>query len=143
MPLAFLFTGGIPWRLIGIVVGAISIAACSLGFAHISRLESQLDTVSRIANDNAVMAEDARLAMDRANTIAAQVAQNANVTHRKFSERRRKAVDAPPTDDGPLAPVLRRVLDGLSGENGDEVGSNANASATGKSDHVSRWPSSP
>jgi len=140
MPLAFLFTGGIPWRLIGIVVGFVLAFFCYFEITHMHHLEAQLDAEARIANNNAIVAESARHAVDQANAIATQAALDAKVIQRKFSTKRRIIIDAPQADDGPLAPVLRRTLDELPDEDGDKVGDNRHAATSGKPDDMSGWP---
>lgn len=80
---------------------------------HSGALSNQLDTATEIANSNAKIAEDERIARAAADAkLAAGEAKWEN-DRKRFAANRREIANAKPEDDAPLAPVLRRTLDGL------------------------------
>ena len=114
MPLLF---SAIPWRLVaiigvvaGLALGAMYIAA---QLKKIGRLEAELTHVTATANANAAEAKRLEAENERILKEAAKAAE-AKTAIRKTGTQRRQAISvAPPSDDGPLAPVARRWLDGL------------------------------
>lgn len=80
---------------------------------HSGKLSAQRDQATKVANENAKVAKDEREARARADKIAADATAKWEQARKRFNESRKEIANAPPSDDGPLAPVLRRTLDGL------------------------------
>lgn len=117
MPLLGLLGGAIPFRLILIVAGAI--AAVGVWFTilgqakQIGGLKKDLDAAMATADRNAAMAEAQRAEFERVQSIL-DTAEKEKAKIRDTVKIRRKVItDAPQSDDGPIAPILRRTLDGL------------------------------
>lgn len=110
---------GLPYKLIGFgVLGLLLVfwAMFTIGQAkQIGALKTQLDSAIEIANTNATIHDKAMADLAADHKIELD-AVKAKARNRQIADARRKEInDAPPTDDGPLAPVLRRTLDGLPG----------------------------
>lgn len=112
----------LPWRAIGIaaavIVGLLAVAYVVGTIKRAGMLEAQRDTALAAAAANAQIAE--WQAQDHAKVLAV-LEENGKVragTRAKADANRKAITDAPPQDDGPLAPVLRRTLDRLRGEGG-------------------------
>lgn len=112
----FLFNA-IPWRLVAFIaitgVLAFGTTYIAAQIKKIGRLEAELTHATATANANAaeakrLEAENARIREEAAKAAAAKA------TIRKNGTQRRQDISvAPPSDDGPLAPLARRWLDGL------------------------------
>ena len=103
----------IPWRWAAVAAG---VALCGMLYAEIKRvgrLEAQLDAATSIANANAEIADQERTFRRKADEIASVAAAKAERARRRYLDQRREVTDARDEGDGPLAPVLRHVLDGL------------------------------
>lgn len=107
----------IPWRLVailgvmaGLAFGAMYVTA---QIKKIGRLEAELTHVTATANANAAEAKRLEAENERIRKEA-EIAAKAKGEIRKTGSQRRQAISvAPPSDDGVLAPVGRRWLDGL------------------------------
>jgi len=107
----------IPWKLVGIVVGCAMLALGALYIVGIIKengsLKVQLDNAIEVANSNAENLRLERIEHQRIETITTEVVTNKTQNRKKADTVRKEIVNAPPTDDGPIAPVLRRQLDRL------------------------------
>ncbi len=83
----------------------------------IGKLKTQLDSAIEIGNANAQAAEDQRKEFDRIQAESVKAAVQKALNRERADQRRKAIIDAPPSDDGPLAVVLRNTLDGLSVRN--------------------------
>ena len=136
MPLGVLLSGGVPWRLFGLIAALATVFAFVVEVKHIGRLEAELSAAAEIAEQYAVVAEQDRKARAHAEDVAAQVERRAESARRAFLRQRREVTDANPSEDGPLAPVLRRVLDGLPVAPIGSGDSTRAAGGSGKSDDL-------
>lgn len=114
MPLLF---NAIPWRLIAII-GVI--AGLTFGGMYVTaqlkkigRLEAELTHVTATANANAAEAKRLEAENVRIREEAAKAAEVKTAIRKTGSQRRQAISVAPPSDDGALAPVARRWIDGL------------------------------
>lgn len=130
----------LPWRAIGIAA-AVLFALLALGYVvgtikRAGMLEAQRDTALAAAAANAQIAE--WQAEDHAKVLAAMAANtNTRAGIRSGADVNRRAItNAPPSDDGPLAPVLRRTLDRLRGPAGP--GADHRDSRTGNPSQLAR-----
>lgn len=107
----------IPWRLVAVLAAVAGIvAAVLLGLGAVKRagmLEAQRDTARAVAAANAQLAEVVIARNARLEDIVAANARDKAALRRAADTRRKGILHAPPEDDGPVAPVLRRALDGL------------------------------
>ena len=101
-----LLLSAIPWRLVAIIGVVLGIA---LGAMYVA---GQLKKVGRLEVENAQIRSDLE-ASKRVAPIVAQGEKKKAVIRHKADQRRKAIIDALPEDDGVLAPVLRRELDGL------------------------------
>jgi hypothetical protein len=145
MPLLGLLGGAIPWRVIlvaGIAAAAFGIWLTILSQAkQIGALTKDRDAAIATADQNAKIAETQRAEFNRVQSIL-DAAEAEKIKLRDRSTARRKVInDAPKTDDGPIAPVLRRSLDGLRFKAGEsDSGTGRNPAAANSGDTVSRMP---
>jgi hypothetical protein len=102
-----------PWRWIGVAALVVLLSVAYGQIKHIGHLESQLDAATEIANANAEIANQERAFRQRAEAAVADLASSAERARKQFGDKRQKVAEAGVADDAPLAPVLRRVLDGL------------------------------
>ena len=105
--------GGLPWTAILFITVLALGSVVATGLRYVTGLKSQLKAAIEDANANAaVIIRERELrayAEQRSDDVAKKIAQQ-----KLQSERRLQAVrTAPPSDDGPLAPVLRSALDSL------------------------------
>ena len=107
----------VPWRLVaiigvmaGLALGAMYVTA---QLKKIGRLEAELTHVTATANANAAEAKRLEAENERIRQEAAEAAKAKDAIRKTGSQRRQAISVAPPTDDGALAPVARRWLDGL------------------------------
>jgi hypothetical protein len=112
-----LLGAAVPWKVIGFGAGALAICGAVALILAQAKAFGRLET-ERIAAVASAAANAAAAAYERDENAriraAAERADAAKATlRRKFDDDRRRIYDAPSTDDGPLAPVLRRQLDGL------------------------------
>ena len=112
-----LLLSAIPWRLVavlgiaaGIALGAMYIAA---QLKKIGVLQAQVTQATATANANAAEAKRLKIENERILAEAALAAEAKSAIRRSGSKRREAISAAHVTDDGPLAPVARRWLDGL------------------------------
>ena len=103
----------LPWRWIGFATALALGGVIYAEIRHIGRLEAQVDAATAIANAHAEIADQERAFRRRADQAAGVAATQAENARRKYLEQRREVTHAPAEDDGPLALVLRHVLDGL------------------------------
>jgi hypothetical protein len=103
--------------IIGSLASAVIITALWYrGSYHAERADAlggQLDRAIEVSNANA---EQAKHFADEADRFAVLLLENEQVKdagRKKSDAVRRDAIAAPPEDDGPIAPVLRRWLDSL------------------------------
>ena len=123
--------GAIPWRLVavigvvaGLFFGAMYITA---QIKKIGRLEVQLSQATATANANAAEAKRLEAENDRIRKEAAEAAKAKDTIRKAGSQRRQAIAVTPPADDGPLAPIARRWIDGLP--DGAAPGSGAGGAA--------------
>lgn len=117
MPFLGLLGGAIPWRLVALIAGALAAVAVFLfvvgTIKENGKLKVDLTQAVETSNANAAAAEAQRLETARIQDVADGAAKTKIIIRRVADVKRKEIVDAPPSDDGPLAPVLRRALDGL------------------------------
>ncbi len=111
MPLAWILGGG--WKYIAIGIGLLACVGVYFGIQHIGALKEQVKNITQVANDNAAIVLTERKAHAEADALVAATATLAAQDRQKFNDLKRKTANAPPSADGPIAPVLRDVLDGL------------------------------
>jgi len=121
MSMVALMMNGFVWRVGGVATLLILVLALYLQSKSVGRLQEQVRALSHAANDNAVLVNQMRLAMEHADAASAQVAHASQSAHRKFAARKQEITDASALDDGSVAPVLLRVLDSLPGSDGDTI----------------------
>ena len=114
MPLLF---SAFPWRLVAILGVAAGLAFGTMYIAgqlkKIGALQAQVTQVTAVANANAAEVKRLEAENKRVRQEAAKAAE-AKTAIRNTGKTRRQAISvAPPTDDGPLAPVARRWISGL------------------------------
>lgn len=118
---------GSAWDWRRLIVPALAIVAGIAAFAYIShlradrarltaanaRLEASLSVAEQAARDNAAAVD--RLKADNARALAAVSAERDAMARRvrQLAALRSEIDHAPPSDDGPVAAVLSRALDGL------------------------------
>lgn len=123
----------IPGR--ALIIGAAVVVALIIGLyvvgqlKRVGKLEGQLDASIELSNQNAEIAEKQRAEMERLQGIDAENAKLRARLRRASDDNRRAISNAPPSDDGPLAPVLRRQLDSLRGDEGPNAADRAAAPA--------------
>lgn len=113
----------------------IAIALLGLGLyasaRHNGVLAARVSQITQVANDNAAAATHAQAEAVRLQTIADN-ATTAKAALRTQSDTRRKVIThAPPTDDGPLANVLRDELRSLHNDS-DQAPATPPAPSVGK-----------
>lgn len=105
-----------PWLLIIGGLAIIGLFGTVIAEAkHAGKLSGDLKASNQINADNIKTIEAERAARTRADGIAAAAIADAEEARKKYADRKGKIVNAPPSDDGPIAPVLRIALDGLRG----------------------------
>lgn len=112
-----LLLGAIPWRLLavigicaGIALGAVYITS---QLKKIGRLEAQLDSAVEISNANAEIALKATAEAQRVQGLMLERDKARNAIRHKADERKARIYESPPSEDGPLASVLRDTLNSL------------------------------
>lgn len=120
-----LLLSAIPWRLVailglcaGLLLGAMWVTS---QIKKVGKLEAQLDQAIEVSNTNAEIARKAAEDYARINSIMLEGSKAKAAIRTKADARRTKIYEAPETDDGPLAPILRGTLDGLPESPSDEV----------------------
>jgi hypothetical protein len=113
MPLSLLFQGLTSWRTCSVVGAVILIAAVYGEAKYIGHLKSRLEGAERAASDSAAVAARAQQEYQRVDAIVSRAASEAERRRARYEIERRKISNVPPPQDGVLAPVLRRALDGL------------------------------
>lgn len=107
----------IPWRMvaiIGVIAGlAIGAMYVTAQLKKIGRLEAELTHVTATANANAAEAKRLEAENARIREEAAKAAEVKTAIRKTGTQRRQAISVAPPSDDGPLAPLARRWIDGL------------------------------
>lgn len=95
----------------------IAIAILTLGLyasvKHSGALSARLDQAIEISNANAEIAAKERAEVNRVQSIADTATQALASNQKHYAPIKRSISDAPPSDDGPISPILRRTLDGL------------------------------
>jgi len=118
----------LPWRWILGGVVALSAAALYFYVGHLRAENERLAKDVAIAVDAANRNAQALIAMDEfhAFAVATLSAERDAFAHRvKVQSNIQREIDhAPSTDDGPVAPVLARALDGLRAAGADQRGGN-------------------
>ncbi|MBL8644019.1 MAG: hypothetical protein JNK21_08790 [Rhodospirillaceae bacterium] len=108
---------GLPYKLIGIIAGLAILAFWALFTVSLiddrGKLKASLDGAIQIGNDNAQAATDQRTEFTRILAETERAAEQRGWNRAQANARRREIANAPKTDDGPIAAVLRRTLDGL------------------------------
>lgn len=139
MPIGLLL-GGIPWRLVavagiiaGLAIGAMYVAG---QLKKIGRLESELTIATNVARINATTVKIERAEYARREEIAGRRDAQLAKIRGNHAQVRKEIASAPATDDGPLAPVLRRQLERMRGQAGSGDADRA-ASATGRAGTLS------
>jgi hypothetical protein len=95
------------------------IAIAVLGFGlwasvkHSGALSARLDSAIEISNANAEIAARERAERDRIQSHADALEKQLAANSKKYASIKRSISDAPPSDDGPLSPVMLRTLDSL------------------------------
>ena len=112
-----LLGGGIPWKLLGVIGIAAGVAIGAVYFVRQVKLagiyEAQRDTALAASAENARLAQWQAEESQRLQGIVAENAKEKAAQRRRYDQLRRSIADAPDTEDGPLAAVLRHTLDGL------------------------------
>jgi len=124
--LASMAAGSIPWKLIGAAVLCLALAGAVATCSHQSDMraaaEAQRDVAIQTANNNAAIAEKQSKARERLLEIGVKHHNEKEAIRRTANANRRNILDAPASDDGPVAPVLGRQLDSLRRDKGVEGG---------------------
>lgn len=95
------------------------IAIAVLGFGlwasvkHSGSLSAKLDQAIEISNANAEIAAKERAEVERITAINDSLTLKLAANQKKYTPLKRSISDAPPSDDGPLAPVLRNLFSEL------------------------------
>jgi hypothetical protein len=125
--------GEIPWKPVAIagicIIAYLFIGKIIADEQAKGKLAAQLDQAIDVGNHNAEQVEQADKRWREANDVAAATAKKAAEDHRRFERERLANAHVKPSENGPIAPVLRRELDRLphaapSGDNpnGDNPG---------------------
>lgn len=103
--------------IIGSLFSAVVITALWYrGSFHAARAEhatAALDASIEVSNANAEAASHYAAEADRFAAITGKTAEKKDDIRRKSEANKLEIISAPPSDDGPVAPVLRRWLDRL------------------------------
>lgn len=138
--LGFFTGGGSPLLVIGVVV---AIAAGGVGLyikairAENESLTIQRDDATRAARHNAMVHELYKADIGKALSAERREEQRHQARAVKAETKLREVMNAPPEDDAPVAPVLRRALDGLRGSVPSAAGNPGGAPA-GTGQHAGR-----
>jgi hypothetical protein len=117
MPFLGTLLSGIPVKTIMMALAAAVVAAFLFIAVHAIRengaLKAQLDAAIEVANNNSKIAEDQAKTFKAAQAVIAKGEQKKQAIRAQADVIREEISHAPPEDDGPVAPVLRRELDRL------------------------------
>jgi len=112
-----LLLSAIPWKLLAVGLFAVAVfgtfVGCQQQSKKIGRLEAQLDSAIEVSNQNALIAEKHFNDLKRIQEVQAEGAKAKGKIRDATEQRKAKINESPQSDDAPLAPVLRRTLDGL------------------------------
>ena len=97
---------GFPWKLAAIAGAVVAMLLTA------KACTDQREQIGALKVENAQLKSDLKASQEVAAKVSAGAKKKADIGH-KADQRRRKVLDALPEDDGPVAPVLRGVLDGL------------------------------
>lgn len=119
-----LLLSAIPWRLVailGVCAGLFfGVMYVTSQLKKIGRLEAQLDSAIEVSNANAEIALKATAEAQRVQALMLAGSKAKGEIRRKAATRRTQINETLPSDDGPLAPVLRLELDSLQPSEGPE-----------------------
>jgi len=106
------------WKWLGwkqaVAIGAVTVVV--LGVFYVLDLQDDKARVERELTETKATLERERKqaeAEDKGTKAAEKVIVTVTKTVDRIVEVEREVADAPPEDDGPVAPVLKRALDGL------------------------------
>lgn len=98
----------------GPYVAAVVLGLCLLkSCEQLGKQKELTNQAIEIANQNALLAEQERKDRERAESIAEKYQKLAETRRQQFNQKRSEVANAPKEMDGPVAPVLRGVIDGL------------------------------
>lgn len=91
---------------------AVAVLTVALYFSvrHSGSLSTKLDQAIEISNANAEIAAKDRAEVERVTAINDGLTLKLAANQKKYVPLKRSISDAPPSDDGPLAPVLRNLF---------------------------------
>ena len=124
---------------IGIVVAALTMALYFQVRAG-GRLRAERDRVLQTNDENQRLLDAQTRETKRANEIATQEAKNAQAWRAHYNLARMGIANARPSDDGPVAPVLRDALSRLPEPNSHQIRSDPTTDAPSKSYAVPEQP---
>lgn len=122
-----LLLSAIPWRLvaiIGIVAGLFFGAMwVTSQIKKVGALEAEKAQLTQDLKSTVALADKYKSDLKTMQAIVAEGAKKKSGISRDADKRKRKIIDALPSDDGVLADVLRRTLDGLPNPTDKDGGS--------------------
>lgn len=144
MPAIGLLLNAIPFKYIAIVVGGLAIAFVGLfvvgQIKKVGVLEAQNQTLQSTNSTNAQLYLEEQQENIRKDQIIADLSKT-KTTNRKHSDSIRAEIrNAPETDNGTIAPVLRRQLDRLPINEGASLQDPSASKGGSSSNHVTTVP---
>lgn len=124
--------GGVALIAAGIYVWSLRVANAALEDENV-QLRSSLSVARQAAADNLAAYEAAVTERRRQAAVLARQARELAAVRETMTRLRTRTDDAPDSDDGPVAPVLSRVLDGLRRESGAGAGADGARGTPGSS----------
>lgn len=114
-----------------LAIGLLTLALWA-SVKHSGALSARLDSAIEISNANAEIAAKERAETERVTAINDSLTIKLAANQKKYTPLKRSISDAPPSDDGPIAPVLARTLGGLRGPHpGQDGGTKASHNPAG------------
>ena len=93
--------------------------------------QNQVETAKAVADANIAALDAVKADLARQEIIAAKAKEAERKRTVELNAAKRKIQDAPKTDDGPVAPVLRNALDGLQPPVGNPPTNSPDANPSG------------
>lgn len=93
--------------------------------------QAQITAAKNVNDQNVAAIEAIKEDLRRQAKVAADAKDAERKRTAELNAAKRKIQDAPKTDDGPVAPVLRNALDGLRSDVGDAPTNSADANPSG------------
>lgn len=119
-----------PILIVGLVIAAL-LGTVIAQAKHSGKVSSEKALFKKASEDKDKVIDQERAARAKSDQIAAEATARWEKVRKRFAGNRKDIANAPASDDGPLAPVLRRELDRLPGPPGPADSSVLPETATG------------